>query len=288
MSLATAPSELPLAARAARVWQIKATAALLNRLSHSQIGGNITRGLHASPAAAQALLGYRATFPTLAAAEQAVAPYANGGHLHPLAAERHLRFADVARPSDYPAMFHLRPLLPELHSVADLGGNIGNLFYCYSRYLAFPNDMEWSVIDLPDYRDRGAALARERAATQLRFTHDREVADGADLLIASGSLHYFPQSLPHMLRGFTTLPRHVLINRTPLTDGPQVATIQDAGHFRVACMLYNRAALLADFAALGYRIVDSWPAGELSLAVPGDPSHSISAYSGYFLTRDAR
>ena len=121
--------------------------------------------------------------------------------------------------------------------------------------------------------------------TQLRFTGDWDDASQSDVLIASGSLHYFNEPLPRMVERLAHRPSYVLINRTPLTDGTPVATVQDAGTFRVACMLYNRRDLIREFDRVGYDLVDSWRAAELSLDVPGFPEHRVPEYSGLFLRR---
>ena len=196
-----------------------------------------------------------------------------------------LETTEAARPSDYAAMFHLRPLLPAIRRVFDLGGNVGNLFYCFQRYLDFPPDLVWTVQDLPPHLADGAALAHRRRAAQLRFTGDWADAAGCDVLIASGSLHYFEEPLPRMVERLARRPAHILINRTPLTDGSPVATIQDARTFRVACMLYNRRDLVEGFDRVGYDLVDTWQAAELSLHVPGFPEHSVPEYSGMFLRK---
>jgi putative methyltransferase (TIGR04325 family) len=78
-------------------------------------------------------------------------------------------------------------------------------------------------------------------------------------------------------------PAHILINRTPLTEGLQIAAIQDAKTFRVACLPYNRTDLIRRFDRLGYDLLDWWKPAELSLHVPGFPEHSVPEYSGMFL-----
>ena len=139
------------------------------------------------------------------------------------------------------------------------------------------------MLDLPKHRDHGLTLARERGAHRLSFTTEWGDLEGAELAIASGSLHYLAAPLPELLRRFSQPPHYVLINRTPLTDGEPFATVQDAGSFRVACMVYNRADLLRGFAAAGYEVVDEWETPELSLAVPGFPEHDVPAYRGMLL-----
>ena len=78
-------------------------------------------------------------------------------------------------------------------------------------------------------------------------------------------------------------PSYILINRTPLIDGPTKATVQDGATHRVGCVLYNRTELVRAFEAIGYEVVDSWKAWELSLKLVGKPESSALPYSGFFL-----
>ena len=54
--------------------------------------------------------------------------------------ELHMMLAESARLSDYPALFHIQTVLSHIRSIFDFGGNAGNLFYGYSRYLALPQN----------------------------------------------------------------------------------------------------------------------------------------------------
>ncbi len=121
-----------------------------------------------------------------------------------------MSMGEVARPSDYAALFHIQPLLPSIRTVFDFGGNAGNLFYCYSRYLQLPPDLIWTVYDLPKNRIVGAQIATEKGEKRLRFTGELSEADGVDLFIASGALHYFEQPLPDMIAGLRQLPRYII------------------------------------------------------------------------------
>jgi len=176
----------------------------------------------------------------------------------------------------------MQSLLPSLRTVFDFGGNVGNLLYCYSRYLALPSDLTWTVYDLPKNLERGAAIACAKRETRLRFTRQFEEADGADLFIACGSMHYFEEPLPDMLAKLSRLPRYVLINRTPLVDGPPLATIQDAEFWRIACVLHNRDSIIAQFNKLGYELMDIWSIDESSVIVVCYPDRSARSYSGLF------
>ncbi len=266
--------------------QIAAAAKLVKGVSRFGLGRSLVRSAQRLPVAAplyRALLGYRRPFATLEEARAAVASFPAQGHEGLTNVRHHLELAAQARPSDYAALFHIRPLLPRLTSVFDLGGNAGNLFYCYSRYLDLPSSLRWTVQDLPANMAAGEQIARERGATALHFTGNWQDASGVGLLLVSGSLHYLEQPLPEMVAQLTAPPAYILINRTPLVEGSPTAAVQAASGFRLACRLYNRTALLNDLFALGYELIDEWKAAELSMEIPGYPEFSVPAYSGAFL-----
>jgi putative methyltransferase (TIGR04325 family) len=271
--------------RLLRVKQIRFTARLLRAVEALPGGNRLMRRVATWPITApilNAMLGYHRVFNSLPEAAAAARPYAEGGFEHPDYAGLHLSLAEVPRPSDYAALFHMRGLIVDRAKIFDLGGSIGNLFYLYDRYLDLPPDCTWLVFDLPVWVESGQKLAANRGENRLRFTRKWEDAAGAELLIASGSLHSFATPLSQMVAGLPEKPSHILINRTPLIDGPTKATVQDGEICRVACVLYNRAEFVTAFEAINYEVVDSWKAWELSLKLVGQPESSALPYSGFF------
>lgn len=83
------------------------------------------------------LVGYRRTFETMAEAKRYASDFIPAGHESKENANLHLRLSMSARPSDYPVILYLGRLLTDSTRVFDLGGNVGNLFYCYQQYLTF-------------------------------------------------------------------------------------------------------------------------------------------------------
>lgn len=234
-------------------------------------------------AAYRACVGFYRPFASLEEANTAVAPYADAGHENRSGAALHLTLNERARPSDYAAMSHLRTILTDSFRIFDFGGNVGNLFRCFSSYIDIPPGLVWQSCDLASVVAHGRELAAECGLSQLCFTEDWQDASGADLLLASGSLHYIDTPLPQLLDKLREKPRYILINRTPLTDGAPVAMVQDGPGYRVACMLHNRRDLLGGLQAIGYELMDAWDAPELSISIVGYPEHAVSAYSGLFL-----
>jgi len=272
--------------RRVRLVQVRFCSKIVRRLSRIPSAFIVIRSIRELPVFRSlfgALLGHNRPFATLDAASASIARYVKSGHEHRENLELHMLLAESARPSDYPALFHIQTILSQIRSVFDFGGNAGNLFYGYSRYLELPQSFVWAVYDLPKNLDAGARLAKERREARLRFTENFADAGEADLFIASGSLHYFEKPLFSIIAALKKKPRYVLVNRTPLTAAPTFATVQDLGSDKLfSCMVYNRDEMIKGFEQLGYMTVDAWQAAELSLIIPGYPDRSATSYSGMF------
>jgi len=231
------------------------------------------------------LLGFRRVFDSFAAAQACASRYIPAGHEHPDEIRYHTSITDTVRESDYPVLFHLAPLVPELRSVFDLGGNVGNLFYAYQTQLSFPKTLRWTVYDLPVKKPLAEKLAAERGETRVRITDTLADASGCDVFIASGSLHYFEPSLPELLRSLPKLPNHVFANRTPCSLGADLITVQDNRSYLAPCKLHSRATLIAGMEALDYELVAEWPVHERRMQVPTHPDFCARTYSGFYFRR---
>src|SRR5260370_38391640 len=93
----------------------------------------------------------------------------------------------------------------------------------------------------------------------MRFTNTLAEASGSDVFITSGSLHYFEEPVHTILASLEDLPKHVFINRTPCSSGPDLITVQDNRSYLVPCKLHSRTALAARMHALGYDLRSEWP-----------------------------
>lgn len=57
---------------------------------------------------------------------------------------------DHIYPSDYPMMLWLQRAFDEgVRRALDLGGHVGIAFYAYQKFLPFPEDVHWTVSDVP-------------------------------------------------------------------------------------------------------------------------------------------
>jgi putative methyltransferase (TIGR04325 family) len=279
----------PAVLRRLRLAQVRLCASFLTSVGRRPAGRRVIVRLRCVPgirALLKSLLGFRKTFASFKDAQDCAARYIDAGHEHPDELDYHLSVADVIRESDYPVLFHLAPIAHNVRRVLDLGGNVGNLFYAYEKRLDFPADLAWTIYDLPAQITLGEKTAAERGETRLRFIRSLAANQAADVFIASGSLHYFPQPLDQILLSLDSLPTHVFVNRTPCSSSDDLVTVQDNGSYLVPCQLHSRSKLLEGMERLGYRLIAQWPVHELRLWVPLYPEFSPSCYSGFYFRRD--
>lgn len=199
----------------------------------------------------------------------------------------HLELSKSLRASDYSALFWLSKINAEELKVFDFGGNVGNLYYSYLPYLreVFRN-IVWTAFDLPVVMDRGREIAAERGATGLRFACSVADAEGCDVLLVSGALHYWEQNVQAFLDQFPQQPKHVIVNRTPVHDyKPSFITVQRTPWCAFPCIVRNSTEIVNAFSARGYTLVDRWPALELSLNLPLFPCRTVPHYSGFYFRR---
>ena len=287
-SVATARISRPSVLMRLRIFQIRALASLLSSLGSRNAGRRVISHLRSNAVAKRMLdacLGFRKVFPSFVAAQTCATKYIPSGHEHPDEIRYHTSISGTVRESDYPVLFYLAPLVSELQSVFDFGGNVGNLFYAYESKLKFPESLTWTVYDLPMKKPLGEKLALDRCEPRVRFATSRAEASGCDVFIASGSLHYFEEPLHEILRPLKLLPKHVFANRTPCSAGPDIITVQDNHSYLVPCKLHCRPTLITGMAALGYELQSEWPVHERRLTVPTHPDLSMRTYSGFYFRR---
>jgi putative methyltransferase (TIGR04325 family) len=205
------------------------------------------------------------------------------GYDNPGPAAMYRNRTDMISLSDYPILLWMTRALPGSQRLFDLGGHVGLRYYSIGSRLDLPEDLVWQVMDVPAVVEAGRALAREKGATRLVFTETREDVDGADILYATGSLQYLERPVHEMLAPLSARPRHVLINQTPMQDGPAYYTLQSIGTAFCPYRIFNRERFLADFAGQGYRPVDHWENAEKACYIPFHPERSLRSYDGWYL-----
>lgn len=186
-------------------------------------------------------------------------------------------------PQDYPVLYWMRPAIERATRIFDLGGHVGVSYYGFERHLHYPDALTWTVYDVPAVTREGAALAQRRGRTQLRFTTRFGDADGADILLAAGSLQYVEDGFLH--RGLAQLrhkPRHVIIQRTPLHEHKAFVTLQATGPAFCPYNVAHRQTFIDGLTTIGYELVDSWACAR-PLEIPFHPECYVPHYSGLYL-----
>ncbi len=183
---------------------------------------------------------------------------------------------------DYPITYWLRSAFEDSRTVFEIGGHIGEAYYGFARIVPYPADHEWTICDVPSIAEAGAKLARERGNTNLRFVTDLSQTAGADILLACGALQYFePSSLAPVIAPYRVRPKHILVNVTPVYDGPSFVTLQNIGSAYCPYRIFGRAEFVGALENLGYTLVDAWRKDRV-LSIPGHPDKSLEHYSGFY------
>ena len=189
-------------------------------------------------------------------------------------------------PSDYPMLFWLSYLFKENSFVFDLGGHVGISYYAYKQYIEYPENLNWLIYDVPEVIKAGVAIAQQENSKGLNFTTNFTDADGADILLASGSLQYIETPLSKSLPELTKKPKHILINMLPLYDGEKFVTLQSIGTVFCPYNIFNKTQFVDSICSVGYSLIDSWENVEKSCTIAFNPERSLDTYTGLYFRLD--
>jgi putative methyltransferase (TIGR04325 family) len=227
---------------------------------------------------------YRGVYSTYAAAESALPKGRPKGFNLETVSDYFIKCELNLNPSDYPVLFWLSRIIGPETTVFDLGGGLGQCYYNYNSYLNFPPDLRWTICDVDALMSRGSELARENNVRGLSFTSDRTNADGVQVYISSGALHYIEPDLSEILSQLSNLPQHLLIHRIPLYAGPRYYTMQNTPHSYSVNKVLNESEFVKAIEALGYERVDDWRM-QRSLHIPFHPERFVPHYRGFYFRK---
>jgi len=180
---------------------------------------------------------------------------------------------------DYPILYWLKRLTPEITRLVDAGGHIGVKYRAFGLYLDL-DCIDWIVYDLPALVKAGRIQIRPQDRT-LSFVERIEEAPAADVLLASGLMPYLDEPLVDLVRRLRAPPRYILLNKVVTRDGPTVVTLENFGVAEVPYHIRNVDEVPAALATLGYDIVDSWTIDSLAHRIQTHPELGRAAYRGY-------
>ena len=184
---------------------------------------------------------------------------------------------------DYPAMFWIAQSMTEgLRTIVDLGGSVGIKYFAFGRVMAFPADLVWRVIEVPAVVERGRRLAVDKGASRsLEFSVHLADADGVDVVFASGSLQYLPQTLAQMLTSMTRKPRRIIVNTTPSHPSRSFFTLNSIGTAYCPYRVQSHEDFVTDVTREGFVLRDQWLNRGKGMFLPFESGASVDHYSGF-------
>lgn len=223
--------------------------------------------------------GVFASFETAAATASA---YGVSGYDNEASADLYMTYMRTDA-HDYPAMFWLAKSFDAgLRRVLDLGGSVGIKYYAFKSCLPVPDNVDWTVVDVPAVVAKGEALARERGVSSaLHFTIHMASDQVADVLFASGSLQYLPLTLGSYLAEWKKKPARIIINITPIHPTLGFFTVNSIGTAFCPYRVQTQAELVSELAALGYAMKDTWANRGKELHLPLHPDLCLNHYRGF-------
>lgn len=183
--------------------------------------------------------------------------------------------------SDYPVLFWLQNILFENCRVLEIGGSVGYAFYTYQKYLRYPDDLRWTIYELPGAIELGRKIAEFKKEERIRFISNYRDAEQPDILLTSGTLQYLEENLGEIIQSLPQAPSHIIINRVPFYDGPEFWTIQNLRYSEVPYKVQSRTTFQKTMMDLGYSCKDIWHK-ERTLYIPFYPESQIESYEGQY------
>ena len=195
---------------------------------------------------------------------------------------------ETLNPIDYPVLVWLRKAFEDSSIVCDLGGNTGNSYYAFRRYIPYPENVQWTICDLPEAVKSGEAMRQRTHCPGLSFTTDLATVENAEIFLTCGAIQYMDASLPDFLGHLKNRPRHLIVQRVAFYEGEEYFTLQNICGVYVPYKIMNDANFVASLAALGYELVDRWSI-DRPCVIPFHPDRFVKGQSGmYFRHRSVK
>jgi len=188
--------------------------------------------------------------------------------------------------ADYPLLFWLTKLFVVNNNVLELGGSLGHFFYSMQKYTTMPNDLRWTIAELPEAVNLGRAIAQERQEDRLFFIESNDIyaMSPVDIFMTAGTLQYMNETLPGIINTFSIKPKHILIHNLPIHAHKSFYTLQNLNLCEVPYHVYSKSELLNEMNVTGYDLVAEW-LNQRTIEIPFHPFLKINGYSGFYFTK---
>lgn len=228
---------------------------------------------------------YRGVFRNFAEARHAVPKVKPIGYDHAELASWYRHKWEKIGDDDYPALFWLGKSLADSDSVFEIGGHVGVAYYGFSKYLDYPPGLKWEICEVPSIAEVGRQVAQEKGIVNLRFVESHTESQGADILFAVGSLQYIEgPGLDQVIRDLPRKPKHIIVNKIPVWDGPTFVTLQSIGFSCCPYLVRNHREFVSAVEKEGYFLRESWIKTR-TLQVRFRFGRRLNHYTGYYFQR---
>lgn len=186
---------------------------------------------------------------------------------------------------DYPLLYWMQKVLPEVPVVVDAGGHLGTKYIAFSEVIDLTRT-KWVVYDLPGIISAARTKQGQDALpAAITFVDNTDALPDSDLLIASGLLQYLDLSFAAFVGQLGHRPKYILLNKVAMRDGPGLFTVERIGAGRVPYQVRSKAQWEQEVAEMGYQIHDTWSIPNLGHVISTHPWLGRSESRGYFLVR---
>lgn len=184
---------------------------------------------------------------------------------------------------DYPLLFWLSKIISKNQNVLEFGGSVGHFFYSAQKYHPFPDDINWTISELPAVVPLGEKLAKKRGEKRLKFEDSKNIAEAAsaDIFLTAGTVQYTQTTLPDLLSCLVELPPYVLVHNLPCHREQPFWTLQNLNICEVPYFIHSAKQLKEEMEGLGYEMIAQW-CTERTIEIPFHPDKAIEGYLGFY------
>jgi putative methyltransferase (TIGR04325 family) len=156
---------------------------------------------------------------------------------------------------------HLEILKPFNSKILDIGGGLGSLFINYKPFFD-EFKVKYTVLEQENFCDRGQKISKE-FSLHIDFKSDISEIDTKeiDIVIMSSTLQYFKEWKKFVYEIISIKPKHIFIDRHPLTNGDSKIFVQLNTNYYDEEVTYpihivNEKEFLNTFN--NYEVINSW------------------------------
>jgi putative methyltransferase (TIGR04325 family) len=225
---------------------------------------------------------FRGIFSSYAAAQASAPATRPIDYDNPESADLYLKRLNIDE-HDYPSMFWIAASLGQgMRRIVDIGGSVGIKYFAFGKFIDYPSDILWRVIDVPAVAARGKAFAAANGAAQsLQFSDTLADAEEMDLFFFSGALQYLPESLPEILDRLSRRPARILIDTTPIHRTHSFFTLNSIDTAYCPYRVQGHDTFVAAVSQRGYRLRDGWLNIGKRMQIAFEPEYSLTHYTGF-------